>query len=88
MVSVVLWLAVAFQVGLQRSNKLVNNCGQPVRYFAVCVADVCDATWQSTLNSLIISAHVFSDVAFLVLVVSALLCAAAVCCGEKCETQH
>ena len=33
--------------------------------------DICDLTWQSTSNQLIIAAHVCSDVAFLVHMVAA-----------------
>ena len=41
---------------------------------AIYFADTCDSTWRSTRNQIIIAAHVCSDVAFVVLVVTACFC--------------
>ena len=48
--------------------------------------DLCDPSWQSTRDALIIAAHVISDLAFLVEVVAAgFVCLAITCCGDYCK---
>ena len=51
----------------------------------LCVTDTCDPGWQSTRDALIIAAHVISDLAFLVEVVTAGLVCIAICCRDYCE---
>ena len=47
--------------------------------------DLCDPSWQSTRDALIIAAHVISDLAFLVEVVAAGFLVGVICCGKYCK---
>ena len=63
--SAMLWVAVAVYVGPHRSKQChMKLC----THFCSISPDTCDLAWQSARDSMIISAHVFSDFALLVLV--------------------
>ncbi len=66
-----LWVAVAFQVGLQKSNSITTKYYISITFM---FTDTCDPKWQSVRNSLIITSHTFSDLTFVVFIVAA--CAA------------
>jgi hypothetical protein len=64
-VSVMLWVAVGFQVGLQESKlQLASN----ESYIFIHV-DTCDMAWQQTRDDLILSSFNFSIVSVLLIVV-------------------
>ena len=62
--SIVLWIVVGFQVGLQES--MPDDFVQADKVITCAHADICDRSWQSTRDALVIAAHVISDLAFLV----------------------
>lgn len=61
----------------QKHEFMLNCCAQRtvslviIEYFIV--TDTCDRDWQSTRDNLIITAHIFSDIALLISVATAIL---------------
>ena len=47
--------------------------------------DTCDPSWQSTRDALITTAHMISDLAFLVEVVAAGFLVGVIYCGKYCK---
>ena len=76
---------MGFQVGLQESMHGQYGFVQADKLTACAHVDTCDPSWQSTRDALITTAHVISDLAFLVEVVAAGFLVAAICCGKYCK---
>ncbi len=75
-----MWIAVCTVV-IPQDSECEDKVLQKVSTdFATLLSDTCDSSWQSSRDGLIISAHVFSDLAFLVLITAVmLLCSTTFC---------
>ena len=74
--SVILWVAVGFHVGLQDSElaiyliSVMLHCLFACLFVVVVVLETCDAAWQQTRDDLILSSFNFSIFSILLIVVA------------------
>ena len=71
LLTLVLWVAVGVQVGIQTSENIMQSLINNGFYFPP--ADTCSPDWVSTRDNLIISSFVFSLLTLLIVVIAGII---------------